>query len=229
MLQQHLDHASGILTLTMARPPVNALNPALYDSLSEALTFAVQARDVKAIVLAAQGDKAFCAGADTKAFADLPMHEAEHKQLALILRCLQDWVGCPKPTIAAIGAPAIGAGLMLACACDEVILAEDTWVSLPEIRLGLPTPIGASIVQRRARHVAVQALLQRAAKLDAISCYEQGLADAVASAADLMKVTVERAEVLASFDLHVYEVNKRWLNLGLSEKLMSAANAARCA
>ena len=223
MLQQDLEHDTGILTLTLARPPVNALNQALYDSIHEGLAFAAHNQDVRAIVLAASGTKAFSAGADTKAFADLPLHEAEQRQLALILRCLQDWVQCSKPTVAALEAPAIGAGLMLACACDEIVMSQDAWVSLPEIQLNLPTPIGAAIVQRRVRHSAVHALLQRAERFDADRCRDQGLADEVVSGREVARVARERACVLAAFDTDVYAVNKRWMNQGLSQTLESAA------
>jgi enoyl-CoA hydratase/carnithine racemase len=223
MLHQNLDPSSGIMTLALSRPPVNALDPALYDSLHEGLAFAAHHQDVKAVVLTSQGQKAFCAGADIKALAHLPPHEAEQKQLALILRCLQDWVKFSKPTVAAIDAPAIGAGLMLACACDEIVMADSAWVSMPEIQLGLPTPIGACILQRRLRHLAVHALVQRAEKFDAKRSYEQGLVDVLASSVELPRVANQRAADLAKLDTEVYAINKQWTSRGLLDLLASAA------
>lgn len=223
MLQQDLDPATGILTLTMARPPVNALNQAMYDAIHEGFAFASQNYDVKSIVFTSKDAKAFSAGADIKEYAHLSREDAEHKQLALLLRCLQDLVNCPKPTMAAVSAPAIGAGLMLACACDEIVLADSAWVSLPEIELALPTPIGAAIVGRRAKLPAVHALLQRAERFDAARCLAEGLADTVVPASDLSQQVRTRLAVYSEFDTDVYATNKRWLNRGLAEQLQAAA------
>ena len=223
MLQQTLDDLTGILTLSLNRPPVNALNQGMYDAIHEALAFAAHNQDVRSIVLAAPGIKAFSAGADIKEFAHLDKHEAEHKQLALVLRCLQDLISCPKPTLAAVSGPAIGAGLMLACACDEIVMTESAWVSLPEIELALPAPIGAVMVGRRLRLGAVHALLQRAERFDAAKCLSEGLVDLVVPTEDLSQQVRSRLSVYTPFDLAVYATNKRWLNQGLAEQLAAAA------
>ena len=224
MLEQHIDHQRGILTLTLARAPVNALNQALYENLYEALQFARHNTDVKALVLTGQGQKAFCAGADIKEFADLSREEAEARQLALLLRCLIDVAQFPKPTLAAVSAPAIGAGLMLACACDEIVMADTAWVSLPEVRLQLPTPIGAAIVSRRLRLPAVHALVQRAEQFDASRCLSEGLADVVVSGEHVMTEAHTRLMAHADTQTSVYAMNKRWLNLGLVEQLQASAD-----
>lgn len=224
MLQQHIDHDRGTLTLTMARPPVNALNQLLYEQLHEALKLAEHNTQVKTVVLASQGHKAFCAGADIKEFANLSHEEAEARQLALLLRCLIDFVQFPKPTLAAVSAPAIGAGLMLACACDEIVMADTAWVSLPEVRLQLPTPIGAAIVSRRLRVPAVHALVQRAEQFDATRCLSEGLADVVVSSEHVLTEAFTRVSVYADTQTPVYAMNKRWLNRCLVEQLQASAD-----
>lgn len=224
MLQQHIDHQQGTLTLTMARAPVNALNQELYEHLHEALKFAEHNTEVRTVVLAAQGQKAFCAGADVKEFADLPHDEAEARQLALLLRCLLDFVQFPKPTLAAVSAPAIGAGLMLACACDEIVMADTAWVSLPEVKLHLPTPIGAAIVSRRLRLPAVHALVQRAQRFDATRCLAEGLADVVVSGDQVMNQAHDQLQAYADTQTAVYATNKRWLNRQLADQLQASAD-----
>ncbi len=224
MLEQDIDHHRGILTLTLSRPPVNALDQALYDSLHEALKFGAHNTEVKAIVVAARGGKAFSAGADIKEFAELPHDEAEARQLELLLRCLVDFVQCPKPTMAALSAPAIGAGLMLACACDEIVLADSAWVSLPEVKLNLPTPIGAAIVSRRLRLPAVHALVQRAERFDAQRCHIEGLVDAVVPADKVMGEALTRLSAFSDIDSAVYATNKRWLNRDLACLLQASVD-----
>src|SRR5438045_8621511 len=59
-----VDHTGGVSTLTLDRPPVNAVSPALLDDVLHALD-ALEAREAtRCIVLTGAGTKAFSAGAD---------------------------------------------------------------------------------------------------------------------------------------------------------------------
>src|SRR5437016_10467658 len=59
-----LEHAHGVSTLTLNRPPVNAVSPALMQEVLAALD-ALEAREAtRCIVLTGSGTKAFSAGAD---------------------------------------------------------------------------------------------------------------------------------------------------------------------
>lgn len=224
MLQTYLDDETGMLMLTLSRAPVNALNEAIYDQLHHAFVIAQKDPSVRTVVLAAVGQKAFCAGADVKEYADLPHKEAEVKQLRFLLRCLTDVVNCPKPVIAAVHAPAIGAGLMLACACDEIVLSKSAWVSLPESRLNLPTPIGAAIAARRFENRAIQTLVQRAEKLTAEQCLAAGFADQIVPQDEVMAVVKERLKVYAGIHSDVYAANKRWLNRDIPAVLQASCD-----
>jgi enoyl-CoA hydratase/carnithine racemase len=224
MLHTDLDDETGILTLTLSRSPVNALNEAIYDQLHLSFLIAKEDPSVRAVVLAADGKKAFCAGADVKEYAALPHKEADAKQLRFLLRCLLDVVSCPKPVIAAVNAPAIGAGLMLACACDEVVLSQSAWVSLPESKLNLPTPIGAAIAARRFEPRAIQTLVQRAEKLNAEQCLAAGFADQIAPQDEVMSVVQQRLMAYADIHSDVYAVNKRWLNRDIPAILQASCD-----
>src|SRR2546427_8873642 len=59
-----LEHAGGVSTLTLNRPPVNAVSPALMQDVLAALD-ALEAREAtRCIVLTGSGTKAVSAGAD---------------------------------------------------------------------------------------------------------------------------------------------------------------------
>src|SRR2546422_10748246 len=59
-----LEHAGGVSTLTLNRPPVNAVSPALMQDVMAALD-TLEARDAtRCIVLTGSGTRAFSAGAD---------------------------------------------------------------------------------------------------------------------------------------------------------------------
>ena len=105
---------------------MNAISPELSDALIEAFVEANSDDTVRAVVLTAVGDRAFCAGADLKARKD---EDAAGKPfqplLSRVRRYLYEVVlETFKPTIAALNGPAVAGGCELALACDIRIGAE---------------------------------------------------------------------------------------------------------
>jgi enoyl-CoA hydratase len=94
----------------------NALSAELSDALAAAVE-AVLADDAGAIVLTAD-PPVFCAGGslDGLLSRDVPLTDTYRGFLAL--------ANAPVPTIAAVGGPAIGAGVNLPLACDIIITSE---------------------------------------------------------------------------------------------------------
>jgi len=224
MLETAIKGSTMILTLT--RPgAVNALNEEMYEALHAGLQKAREDNDVRSLVIAGAGQKAFCAGADMKEYADLDPQLAEQRQLLFLLRMLVDFVEFPKPIVAAVHAPAIGAGMMLACACDEIVMSDATWMSLPEAKIDIPAPIAAVIVGRRTHLGAMQTLLQRAERMPAQECLRHGIVDELVPAEQVLEKACERMTIYDSIKTSVYTINKRWLNRGLRAQLEQAARS----
>ena len=60
-----------ILTLRINRPDArNAMNPAVMGGLGNGLNEAENNSDIRAVIITATGDRAFCAGMDLKGFAE---------------------------------------------------------------------------------------------------------------------------------------------------------------
>src|SRR3984885_3018556 len=125
--------------LTINRPErMNALSPELSDELIEAFVDAGADPDIRAIILTAVGDRAFCAGADLKARAQ---EAAEGKAFQPLLSRVQRYIfevvyETIKPTIAALNGTAVAGGLELALACDIRVAAEHAQFGLPEAKRG---------------------------------------------------------------------------------------------
>jgi enoyl-CoA hydratase len=132
-----LEVADFVATVTLDRPPVNAMNRAMREEIVRVFDELHDRDDVRAVVLTGAG-KAFCAGADLKerpAIADNPGAYPRHNRLT---RAVFDSVmECGKPVIAAVNGPAIGAGCVLALSADIILVAEDAYLSMTEVDVGL--------------------------------------------------------------------------------------------
>jgi enoyl-CoA hydratase len=150
----HRSRSAGVLTLTMARAPVNALSHALVDALEEALDAAC-ADSTLTVVHLRSACRVFCAGADLALMAQsIATPEGLERMLAFVER-LQRLATrletAPVVTLAEIGGAALGGGFEMALACDLRIAAHEAKLGLPEAGLGLLAAAGGT--QRLTRLV----------------------------------------------------------------------------
>lgn len=219
--------ANGLLRLTLDRPQAaNALDSALHGALVAALERAGQDPAVRAVLLGAAGGRVFSAGADLR--EDLGA-EAGQIRRTLLMRSLLALLDCPCPVVVALCGKAVGAGVMLALLADEVIMAEDASLFMPEIGLGMPSPIGAAIVAERGGRPAAHALVQAQRRLAAAEALHWRLVDSVHPDTKLNTAAEARAEALAGLDSRAYAINKSWMNAPLREALQRAAACASAA
>lgn len=127
----------GIFTLSINRPKaLNALNQETLQELKAAIQHINDSREVKAVIITGEGEKAFVAGADIKEIAAL--NEVNARKFAEkgqeIFAMLEQ---CPKPVIAAVNGFALGGGCELAMACHIRLASENAKFGLPEVNLGL--------------------------------------------------------------------------------------------
>jgi enoyl-CoA hydratase len=142
----------SIATITIGRPPANALSQGLLRELSAVLDEIEPNRDIKAIVLHGEG-RFFSAGADIKEFTTVSSSEG-FSNLGKYGQDLFDRMEkFPKPIIAAIHGAALGGGLELAMACHIRLVGENTKLGLPELQLGLIP--GFAGTQRLPKYVGV--------------------------------------------------------------------------
>ncbi|MFB3165710.1 enoyl-CoA hydratase [Neobacillus sp. 179-C4.2 HS] len=141
-----------IATITIVRPPANALSQGLLRELSAVLDEIEPNRDIKVIVIHGEG-RFFSAGADIKEFTTVSSSEG-FANLGKYGQDLFDRMEkFPKPIIAAIHGAALGGGLELAMACHIRLIGEKTKLGLPELQLGLIP--GFAGTQRLPKYVGV--------------------------------------------------------------------------
>jgi enoyl-CoA hydratase len=139
------------VTLTLGRPPVNAIDRAFVAALDGALDAAEKAEPTLLVLRSSQ--RAFCAGADLGliqryfgAADGVGSMVAYVRELHRVFRRVEAF---PAVTLACIAGPALGGGLELALSCDLRVATRNAKLGLPEARVGMIP--GAGGTQRLTR------------------------------------------------------------------------------
>ncbi len=126
----------GILTVTIDRPPVNALDAEALRRLLAVFEEEAADRSVGAVVITGAGHT-FVAGAAIRSFAEHDTTGGAHPSLRLANDLFNLIEVFPKVVIAAINGACLGGGNELALACDIRIASTEAILGQPEITLGL--------------------------------------------------------------------------------------------
>lgn len=128
--------AEGVALVTIDRPPVNAVSWPMYTEIATAFGELSARSDVKAVVLAGGGERAFVAGTDVSVFEQLTRSNAGafFRDARASVTAIDN---CAKPVIGALNGAALGIGVVFAACCDVLIGGPGVYFRLPEIELGL--------------------------------------------------------------------------------------------
>jgi enoyl-CoA hydratase len=188
--------APSVAVVSLARPPVNALNRAMRETLVSVFDSLQERDDVRAIVLTARG-KVFCAGADIKEKQTLVAEKEDYIRANRLTRdvffCVYD---STKPVIAAVNGPALGAGFVLAACCDLILAAETSTFAMPEIDVGQGG--GASFLQRIMPLSKMRRMMLTGERVGAPEFYRLGIVEACLPQNDLMPAAVDIAATIAA-------------------------------
>jgi methylglutaconyl-CoA hydratase len=165
----------GVRTVTLDRPPVNAMGRQIVEELIQTWTTLSSDEDARCVVVRSAG-KHFCGGADLKERRAMTLDEVR-AFVPRLKAAVGGAAGLPMPTIAAVRGAAAGGGCELALACDLRVLAEDASMGLRETALAILP--GAGGTQRLPRLIG-PARAKRWIFTAAMHSADQALADGVA-------------------------------------------------
>ena len=143
--------ATGVATIRIDRPKVNAINAQIVDELDDAASELANSEETRAVVVWG-GPKVFAAGADINGFSGLDRAQGEAFS-ARITGMLSALENLPQITIAAVNGYALGGGMELAMAAEFRLAADNATFGQPEIQLGIIP--GGGGTQRLPRLVGV--------------------------------------------------------------------------
>jgi enoyl-CoA hydratase/carnithine racemase len=215
-----LEVESGVGTIRLDRPPMNAVNAQLRAELQDTVREAGARADVAAVVVYG-GEKVFAAGADIK-----EMVGVEHVDMIpwaeKLQGALEELARLPKPTIAAITGYALGGGCELALACDFRVCGDNARLGQPEILLGVIP--GAGGTQRLARLVGparAKDLVFSGRFVDAAEALAIGLVDKVVAPDDVYSAAVAMASTYVGGPALALRAAKAAIDGGLDGDLSS--------
>lgn len=184
-----------IVTITYNRPErMNAINGPMREALNAAWVRFRDDTDAWVAILTGTG-RAFCAGADVReggaagtfagTFWEKPTINSFESGLELF-----------KPTIAAINGPCLGYGVTAVSFCDFVLASERATFGFPEVKLGVPTIVGAIRMPQRLHWADAMELLLIGDTIDAVRAKEMGLVWKVVPHATLLTEARQLADRL---------------------------------
>ena len=208
---------SVAVTRLDGRGPLNLLGRSVFNDLNDELDRLNLDRNVRAMILTGSGDRAFSAGVDLHQMKDLNPADAESfvTELHAPARKL---LTMPIPAIAAINGPCLGGALELILACDIRIATDDAIFGLPEVQVGIPSVIEASLLPPTIGLGRARRMLLTGETVNAAEALAIGLVDRVVSADQLMDAAQETANTFLGMSRDVVASQKdivaKWLELG---------------
>jgi len=186
--------ADGVGTITFTKPERrNALSLELLGQLADALD-AWKTDDAVACVVITGGEEIFCAGLDL----DLQSGFTDETRAAYSAACLRAYgtlLDYCKPTIAAVGGPALGGGLDIAVFCDIRVGADNGMFGYAQIKFGL-TPY-FSPLWRIVGLSQAKLLTFSGDRVDPQEALRIGLIDRLVPAGTVVKAATELAKSIA--------------------------------
>ena len=185
-----------VLYLSINRPEVrNALSVKALLELKNILLSLP--KDIRCLVITAEGDKSFCAGADLKERQN--MSEMQTLSfLELINETLNLLAKVSIPTISMINGDAFGGGLELALCCDFRVAQNQALLGLTEVSLGIIP--GAGGTQRLSRLIGLYKALEMillAKKISAQEAFDMSLVNYLCEKENLFDFTHNLASDLS--------------------------------
>jgi len=206
------DHVAEI---QLTRPEaLNAISSELAGALVAVTRDVAADEAIRAVVLTAEGDRAFCVGADLK--ERNAMSDDEFRAQRVLFRAAFGGVlNLPQPTVAAVHGFALGGGCELALSCD-VVVADDTAVlGLPEVTIGLvPGGGGTQLALRRLGPGRAADVVLTGRRIPAAEAVDLGLIDRLVPAASARVAALDLAATIAANSPVATRAAKRALRSG---------------
>ena len=210
-----IEKVDNVVTATINRPKaLNALNAQVLSDLERLADAVASDKTLRALILTGSG-KAFVAGADIAAMADMDATQAEEFS-ALGHRVFAKLEQLPIPVIAAVNGFALGGGCELALACDVIYASTKAKFGQPEVNLGLIPGFGGCVrLPRKVGAGAASEWIFSGDIYNAETASSIGLVQGLFEPDALMEEVQRRAKTMASRSPLAIRIAKKVIRDGL--------------
>ena len=218
---------TGVATLTFTRPDkLNSLTFDIYREMGDVLEAIDPHDEVRAVIITGKG-RAFCSGGDVNDIIGELFARDMQGLLAFTRttgRLIANIRKLRRPVVAAVNGVAVGAGAVIALACDFRVASESASFGFIFPKVGLcGADMGAGWLLPRIVGLArANELLFLGDRIDAAAAERIGLVNRVTPQADCLTVARSLAERLASGPAFAHAMTKQMLE---SEHTMSLEQA----
>ena len=204
-----VDQKGEAAVVTLDRPPVNAVNQAMYMEIRELFSrFDEYLPDVCVAILRGEG-RMFSAGNDLDEFLSLSPENSPGR-MKLVREAFSAIYDCPVPVIAAVHGHALGTGVALVGSCDLVVCGETAHFGTPEVGVGVMG--GAKHLSRLVPQQVVRAMYFTADPVPASEIVQYGGIVRIVPDVDLLGAALELAERISRHSTVAVRTAKQSLN-----------------
>ncbi len=219
------DKKDSVATITINRPKLrNALSIDTGKEIRSAFEEAARDADVRAVIITGAGS-AFCSGIDLpqgEKILDMAPAEIREEIYAVFQGVIRSIIDLPKPVIASVNGPAMGAGFDIALACDIRIASEDAQFSEFFVRIGtLPGMGGMFFLPQLVGIGKANELAFTGDIIDGNEAERIGLVNKVVPADELEEATKKFAKKLARGATKAIGMIKMGIRRGIGSNLSS--------
>ncbi len=208
---------------------LNVLNPASLEELTATFQSLAREDDLRVVVFAGAGGRAFIGGADINHMAGMRHPDDGRAFITMIHKLCQSIRDCPVPVICRLEGYTLGAGVEVAAACDIRIAADTAHFGMPEVKVGVPSVVEAALLPRLIGWGRTSWLLLTAQNIDAATADRWGFVEQVVPAAGLADA-VERCvtSIVEGTPRSVRgqkRLMRRWERLSIDEAVQAGIDA----
>jgi enoyl-CoA hydratase/carnithine racemase len=225
-----LDVSRGVATITLSRPErLNALTFEIYRELASTFRSLESAPEARAVLLTGKG-RGFCSGGDVEGIiAELFARDARGlleftRTTGALIQSIRE---LRRPVVAAVNGVAVGAGAVMALACDLRVAAESARFGFIFPKVGLSgADMGSSfLLPRVVGHGHAAELLFFGDIIDAREALRIGLVNRVVPDGEVLSFARSWADRLARGPAFAHTMTKQMLESEHASSLAAAIEA----
>lgn len=195
------ERVGDVAIVLLDRPEhLNALSDELMIELVRVFDDLHNDAEVRAVVLSAIGESAFCVGRDLKQSGSMIVKGFSRQSSpmrGLFRNTCEAVLECGKPTIAGIFGHTLGGGAELALACDIRIAGDNLSMGFPEAIIGMGATFASVMLPRIVLSSVAYDLLYTGSRISADEALRCGLVNKVVHSADTQSEAVNYAKDIA--------------------------------